>query len=138
MDNLTAETARFDKNALLNIVYPDIVSNVTKEYDGTIEYDDAGLPVVNNEDKRNLEFIGFKKEQTDQLIVATVEMLNQSKQNVESSKKTLDDSDFKAKCFDAECVLLPLISGANESAVAAIKEHVTEYNYLKKLFHINF
>lgn len=134
VDNLTAETAKFDKNALLNIIYPDIVSNVTKEYDGTIEYDDAGLPVVNNEDKRNLEFIGFKKEQTDQLIAATIEMLNQSKQNVESSKKTLDDSDFKAKCFDAECVLLPLISGANESAVAAIKEHVTEYNYLKNKY----
>ena len=134
VDNLTAETAKFDKNALLNIIYPDIVSNVTKEYDGTIEYDDAGLPVVNNEDKRNLEFIGFKKEQTDQLIAATIEMLNQSKQNVESSKKTLDDSDFKTKCFDAECVLLPLISGANEFAVAAVKEHATEYNYLKNKY----
>lgn len=134
VDNLTAETAKFDKNALLNIIYPDIVSNVTKEYDGTIEYDDAGLPVVNNEDKRNLEFIGFKKEQTDQLIAATIEMLNQSKQNVESSKKTLDDPDFKTKCFDAECVLLPLISGANEFAVAAVKEHATEYNYLKNKY----
>jgi len=135
VDNLTAETAKFDKNALLNIIYPDIVSNVTKEYDGTIEYDDAGLPVVNNEDKRNLEFIGFKKEQTDQLVAATIEMLNQSKQNVESSKKTLEDADFKSKCFDAECILLPLISSADAAAVNGIKlAHVTEYNYLKNKY----
>lgn len=134
VDNLTEKTAKFDKNALLNIIYPDIVSNVSKEYDGTIEYDDAGLPVITDEDKRNLEFIGFKKEQTNQLIAATIAMLEQSKQNVESPKKTLEDTDFKAKCFDAECVLLPLISGANESAIAAVKEHVTEYNYLKNKY----
>lgn len=133
--NIDVDMVHFDKNAVIQNFYPEIITSVIKTCD--IEMiDENGVPVISENDRKTLEFIGIKKDDASSIIDMAYSTIDASRTILSENKAKLSDQDFSAKCFDAECSLCA-ISSTPESFFNGVNKDdfdlVTEKQDIEKL-----
>lgn len=106
--NIDVGMVHFDKNAVIQNFYPEIITSVIKTCD--IEKNENGVPVISEDDRKTLEFIGIKKDDAGSIIDMAYSTIDASRTIINENEAKLADSEFGSKCFDAECSLCAISS----------------------------
>lgn len=99
----TVSSVSFDKNFVLNELYPSVISSVIEAYDGTIELGDDGNPILTEADVKSLSFVGMKQDDLIGLERSSKSMLETSKISLKDAEDRLEK--VKGAAYDSMCTL---------------------------------